>query len=154
MNAQAQHQQPRASTDTGTLLAFDVGTRRIGVAVGERGPGTAHGIDVVRVHRAGVDWQHIERLVTQWEPRAFVVGVPFDGEGGETSMSAIARRFGAALGKRFARPVHWVDERLTSDAAEAMLRMAGTRIRSEGRRDRIAAQLILETFLNAGGMQQ
>jgi putative holliday junction resolvase len=137
-----------ATSRAGTLLAFDVGTRRIGVSVGELGTATAHGIATVDVHRNGPDWRRVEALVEEWRPEGFVVGLPLAADGSETAISRLARRFAADLERRFARPVHWADERLSSDAAAAMLRGSGRRRRAAGQRDRVAAQLILETYLN------
>jgi putative Holliday junction resolvase len=133
-------------------LAFDYGTRRIGVAVGERATRTAHGIVTVAMGRAGADWKHIAALIEEWRPDTLVIGLPLAMDGHETAMSRDSRRFGAALGRRHALPVEWMDERLSSDDAEHRLRAAtapGRRIsrRRIRRRDQVAAQLILESYL-------
>lgn len=143
---------PEASTPEGTLLGFDFGLRRIGVASGQTMTSTAGSLEVVR-HSDEPDWQAIERLVKEWRPNAFVVGLPLDGDGNETEMSRLARRFGTELEVRYSRPVYFQDERLSSVAAQEQFVNA----RSEGRArakharrlDAHAAQIILENWLQS-----
>ena len=140
------------SKPSGTIIAFDFGHRRIGVAVGQTLTDSANALTVVPFTNRP-DWQAIEILLKEWKPAAIVVGLPLAEDGGETDMSKAARRFGRQLEGRFSIPVWHEDERLTSFNAEE--RFAGARSRGELRRkdasqkDAIAAQIILETWLQS-----
>ncbi len=141
-----------APSPAGTLLAFDFGHRRIGVAVGQTLTGTANALAVVAVARE-IDWRTIERLVTEWKPSALVVGLPLGKDGEETAMSGAARQFAGSLRKRFGIAVLFEDERLTSFGAEQ--RFVEARARGSMRRkdanlkDAMAAQIILENWLQS-----
>jgi len=136
----------------GTLLAFDFGHRRIGVAVGQTLTGSANALAVVAVANKP-DWQAISNLVTEWKPVAVVVGLPLAADGGETELSKDARRFGRQLEGRFGLQVFFEDERLTSFGAEE--RFIEARSRDSMRRkdaalkDAMAAQIILENWLQS-----
>ena len=134
-----------------SFMAFDFGLRRIGVATGQRITGTATPLTTVAARGGQPDWTAIEQLVRQWRPDALIVGVPYHMDGGENEMTAAARRFGRQLHGRFGLPVHEVDERLTSVAAEdhqRRQRQAGGRRARSGENDRIAAAIILEDWLS------
>lgn len=141
---------PETRPVTGYVLSFDFGFRRIGVAVGQTLTGTATPLETVR-HGQTPDWSAIGRLVAEWKPALFVVGVPLAEDGGESEMSLAARRFGAELGKRFELAVEYIDERLTSRVAGqrfAEQRAAGAARRKDASRlDAVAAQLICENWL-------
>lgn len=130
-----------------TLLGFDFGTRRIGVAVGQEVTGTARPLTTLRSPNGAVDWEAVSRLIEQWRPDALVVGVPLHMDGTEQEMTRAARRFGNRLRGRYNLPVHTVDERLTSDEAERLLRDAGRGGAEKGVIDAVAAQLILQAWL-------
>jgi putative Holliday junction resolvase len=136
----------------GTLLAFDYGHRRIGVAVGQTLTGSANALAVVSV-AAKPDWQTIAGIINDWKPVALVVGLPLAADGGETEMSESARQFGRQLEKRYGIQVLYEDERLTSFSAEQ--RFADARARGRMRRkdaalkDAMAAQIILENWLQS-----
>lgn len=136
-----------------TFLAFDLGERKIGVAVGQSATHTSQGIATVAVRRGEPDWQAIERLMAQWRPDELVVGLPLHMDRSESPMSASARAFARALGRRFGLDVRLWDERLTSDAADKVL-LAGASDGRRGskkrtqRRDQIAAELILQSFMD------
>ena len=135
---------------TGTVLGFDFGTRRIGVAVGERATATAHPLDTVTVTRNRPDWLHIGKLIDTWRPAAAVVGLPLNMDLSPTALAPAARRFGDRLAGRYHLPVHMVDERLTSRAAADALREAGaSRRRFRTAINALAAQQILQRFLDA-----
>ena len=133
------------------LLAFDYGSRRIGVAVGQTTTGTASPAGVVSVGRTP-DWAGLERCVREWSPTRLLVGLPYNMDGSETVLTGACRAFAGELARRFGLPVEFVDERLTSAAAQADLRDArrsGARTRRVTREDidANAARLILETWL-------
>ena len=136
----------------GTLLAFDFGHRRIGVAVGQTLTRTANVLAVISVS-GKPDWQAITRLIAEWKPVALVVGVPLAADGGETEMSEASRRFGRRLHGRFGVPVLYEDERLTSYDAEQRFLDArargGMRQKDAALKDAIAAQIILENWFQS-----
>jgi putative Holliday junction resolvase len=141
-----------SSPVSGYLLAFDFGHRRIGVAVGQTLTRSANALTTLDT-AGGPDWTAILKLVTEWKPVVLLVGLPLDGEGGETDMSRSARKFAAKLSNRAGIEVRFVDERLTSRQAEsrfAELRAQGSLRRKDNDRiDAIAAQIILENWLQS-----
>ncbi len=136
-----------------SVLGFDFGTRRIGMAFGQRITGTAMALPVVAHHASGPDWPRIEQALREWRPEALVVGLPLTLDGGEQATATLARRFAAALAERSRLPVHLQDERMTSIEAGrrfAAMRAAGQRRRHDAALlDSIAAQVIVENFLAA-----
>ena len=137
---------------SGTVLAFDFGLKRVGVAVGEPEVGTAHALPVIE---AGDDALFVEvaRLVAEWRPARLVVGLPLRAEGGAHEMTRRAERFARQLEGRFGLPVALVDERYTSVEAEGRVRaVAGARRAAKASRSRtldsLAAQLILEQYFS------
>ena len=137
----------------GTVLGFDVGRRRIGVAVGNGLAASARAVAVVDVHEAGPDWPQIEKLRREWRPDGMVVGDPMSLDGGDQSIRKFAQAFARELRQRTGLPVVMVDERNSSQ--EAARRFAAER--AEGRRkrgdaellDAVAAALIIERWLAA-----
>jgi putative Holliday junction resolvase len=129
-----------------TVLAFDFGTRRIGVAVGNTLTRSARAVATIDAEDERARSTAIAALVAEWRPDRLVVGLPVHADGTEHAMTARARRFGAALAERFALPVAYEDERHTSEAARDLLRGGGRRARA--RRDEVAAQIILEAWLS------
>ena len=127
-------------------LAFDYGTRKIGVAVGQDLTRSARPLATVNALGGGPDWERLSLLVEKWSPAALVVGLPLAGRE-ETAASRAARRFGQTLASRYNLPVHWIDETLTSESANQALAGQSAKNRQQ-RRDQVAACLILETFFN------
>ena len=132
------------SAAAATLLAFDFGTRNIGVAVGQTVTGTASPVGSVAVRRGAPDWEAIDALMERWRPDALIVGLPLNMDGTEQPVTALSRRFARRLQDRFALPVHLADERLSTREARERLDTAGRR---EVEDDPIAAQIILEGWL-------
>ena len=136
-----------------TVLSFDFGLRRIGVAVGNTLTGTAQALATVAAYDGEPDWPAIAALVTAWHPAAIVVGVPYNaGRGGGLAQAAL--QFADQLGARHGIEVHRVDEILTSREAEDDLRErrksgAKTRRVRRGDVDREAARLLLLQWLRA-----
>jgi putative Holliday junction resolvase len=128
----------------GTLLGFDFGPRKIGIAVGQTVTGSATPLITLRSHREKPDWPRIERLVREWRPDAAVVGLPYNMDDTETEIAPRAKRFARQLEGRFGLPVHLVDERLTTIEARRQL---GKQASSPEVVDAMAAKLILETWL-------
>ena len=134
-----------------TAMGFDFGTKRIGVAAGQNLTGTAQGIATISNTGKDGPWQEIQGLIGQWQPEILVVGLPLGKDRAETPLSNTARDFGAELASRFNLPVDYVDETLTSRAAESLVSQAtppGKRIigKRQELRDQIAAELILSTY--------
>lgn len=136
-----------------TLLGFDFGTRRIGVAVGQELTGTARPLTTLTSRNGGPDWTAISRLIEEWQPDALVVGIPCHMDGTEMEMTRLATRFGNRLRGRYNLPVFAVDERLTSAEAELLLREGGRRP-DKGAVDQVAAQLILQSWLDGHASQR
>lgn len=139
----------------GTVLGFDVGARRIGVAVGSPYGHGARALAVIDVHGDQVDWAAIDRVHREWRPDGLVVGDPMTLDGGDQPIRARARAFATELQVRYRLPVAMVDER--SSSVEAAQRFA--RDRAEGRRrrrdavalDAVAAAVIVERWFAAPG---
>jgi putative Holliday junction resolvase len=141
----------RTAASSATLLAFDFGTRRIGVAVGESGLGLARPLSTIDSATNEVRFAAITRLIGEWQPARLLVGLPLHADGKAHEMSARCRRFANQLSGRYGLPVDLVDERLTSAEAEAALRQAGVTVRSDkGRIDAMAAQIILQSYFDGG----
>lgn len=134
----------------GAVLAFDFGEKRIGVAVGEAGLRIPHALEVIAAENNDSRFARIAALIAEWRPVVLVVGAASHADGGAHETGHLARRFGQRLHGRFGLPVEFVDERLTSHAAEEALRAAGTRA---GRRaavlDAAAAAEILRTWFES-----
>jgi putative Holliday junction resolvase len=133
----------------GTILAFDFGEKRVGVAIGETSLGMAH--PLTTIDATGNDARHaaIAALIGEWKPVALVVGLPVHMDGTEHAMTARARKFGRRLEGVFHLPVRFVDERLTTRDATLLLREAGLDARkAKPVRDRVAAQRILQTYFD------
>ncbi len=139
----------------GTLLAFDFGTRRIGVAVGNSISCTAQPLTTIQSEENARRFAAIEGLIREWQPAALVVGLPCNDDGSPHEMTQQCRRFANRLKGRFGLPVLLVDERYTSALASAQLNEAGIRgIRQKPLLDQVAAQEILQAYFNepASGM--
>ena len=135
------------TAETKTLIAFDFGEKRIGIAVGQTVTRTATPLETIPVRRAKPDWDAIDRLIDAWKPDAFVVGLPLNMDGTEQPVTALARRFANRLHGRSGLPVHLADERLSTREAWVRLIESGSR-RDEP--DPIAAQVILEGWFAQG----
>ena len=134
---------------TGTVLAFDFGTRRIGVAVGESLLGQARPLITIAAAANDERFATIARLITEWQPTLLLVGLPLSMDGAEHDMSARCRRFAHQLEGRFHLPVELMDERLSSGAADAGLAERGMDWRT--RKDHIdaeAAAILLQNFFD------
>jgi putative Holliday junction resolvase len=132
-----------------TVLAFDFGTRRIGVAVGNTITRTATALTTIEEPRDDARAAAIAALVGDWKPAQLVVGVPVHADGNAHAMTAQARDFARALARRFALPVAEVDERYTTEIAQQMLDASQTpRARHRAVRDQVAAQVILQSWFD------
>ena len=122
------------SQKTQTILAFDYGEKRIGVAVGNAVTKTAEALKVIQQKNQDERWKAIEQVIQEWQADLLVVGLPTHPDGAPHEMTQKAKRFGNQLNGRFQKQVVWVDERYTS-------------VSVEGGDDALAAQLILQQYL-------
>jgi putative Holliday junction resolvase len=139
-----------------TVLAFDFGLKRIGIAAGDTVTSSAAPRPAIAVFHSGPDWAAIERELKSLQPQVLVVGVPYNADGSPGALTASARGFAAALENRFGLPVKHVDERWSSlEASEALKRgrASGERRRRVQREhiDSAAAAVILERWLSGEG---
>lgn len=128
-----------------TLLAFDYGEKRIGVALGNALTRSARALTVIANKSRDYRFQAIGELLREWQPDLLVVGLPCHPDGTPHIMTQHAKRFGNQLNGRFNLPVVWVDERYSSVDAEARLRERGERVEHV---DAEAASVILQQYLD------
>jgi len=127
-------------------LGFDFGTQRIGVAFGQSVSGSAQPVTVLKARDGIPDWKQLEKLISDWNPDVFVVGLPYNLDGSSSELLNRAVKFGNRLHGRFHKPICGMDERLSSQAAIDQV------LEQQGRRDEdmaidhIAAQIILENW--------
>ena len=144
---------PAALSPDSTVLGFDVGSRRIGVAIGSAFSVGARALAVVEVRGDGPDWAALDRLQREWRPHGLIVGDPLTLDGDDQPNRKRAQAFARQLHERWHLPVVMVDER--SSSVEAAQRFA--RERAEGRKrrrdaaslDAVAAAVIIERWLSA-----
>jgi putative Holliday junction resolvase len=132
-----------------TLLGFDYGKHRIGIAVGQDITGTATALCTLACHDGRPDWGNISRLIAEWTPAALVVGLPLHADGSDSTTTVAARRFAGELEARYQLPVYSMDERLSSHAATELLRDAPEKNRDGI--DAVAARIILQNWLDTTG---
>ena len=139
-----------------TVLAFDYGLRRVGVAVGNVITRTAEPLLTLRADQGEPDWPGIDRCIADWRPGILLVGVPYNMDGSPGELTGLAQTFAADLAARFGIEVVTVDERLSSREAEEVLRRQrrsgelGRRIRREDV-DKEAARVLLRQWLDGSG---
>ena len=141
-----------------TVLAFDFGLKRIGIACGDTLTRTAAPRAAVPSGSTGPDWAAIAREVRALAPGVLVVGAPYNADGTEGALTPAARSFAAELGRRFALPVHLVDERFSSLEASEELRArraSGLKRRrvARGDVDSTAAAVILGRWFSGEGVK-
>ena len=132
-------------------MAFDYGTRQIGVAVGQTLTGSAEPLTNLRARDGVPDWDQVGKLIREWEPNVLVVGLPLNMDGSASDMSERAARFARRLNGRFQLPVETVDERLSTFEAKQHLK-SQERTPSSYRDDPVdslAAALLLQTWLSS-----
>lgn len=129
----------------GTLLGFDFGPKKIGIAVGQTITHSASPLTTLRARQGQPDWEAITALIGEWHPEALVVGVPYNMDDSEAEGAEGAKRFARQLSGRYRLAVHLVDERLTSREARQKLGRQATSLEVV---DAMAAKLILETWLS------
>lgn len=130
------------------LLAFDYGTKNIGVASGQSLTGSTSSLAPLKAKDGVPDWNQIETLLKDWQPDLVLVGLPLNMDGSESELSARARKFANRLHGRFGVKIELVDERLSSfEAKGEVMRAGGSRDYKNNPVDSIAARIILEAWL-------
>ena len=138
-----------ATTVRGTLLAFDFGTKRIGVAVGNSISGTAQPLTTLHGEQNEKRFASIGTLIDEWQPAALVVGLPSNDDGTPHELTALCRRFANRLKGRFKLQTILLDERYTSLAASAQLNEEGIHgMKQKALIDQYAAQQILQAYFD------
>ncbi|MFC2564090.1 MAG: Holliday junction resolvase RuvX [Neisseria sp.] len=138
----------------GTTLAFDFGEVRIGVAQGDAEVGLSHPLTTVTGGSNEAKFEAVAKLVDEWQPVQFVVGLPVHADGTEHELTRLSRKFGRRLQGRFKLPVYWVDERMSSLYAESLLAEAQVFGRKQKAvLDQVAAQAILQGFFEGGAVE-
>jgi putative Holliday junction resolvase len=138
----------RNIVDLLTLLGFDFGLQRIGVAVGQELTGTATALATVRSRNGKPDWNKITELIRTWRPDALVVGLPLHADGSESGFTRSVKRFIHQLEDRYKLPVLPMDERLSSHAAAQREGEGKHELKSMGI-DAVAAKEILQSWLQS-----
>jgi len=131
-----------ATPEYRTLMGFDYGARRVGIAVGQTVTGSASPLTILQQPASAEFWRQLDRLMTEWRPDALIVGQPLHADGSSGAITQAAAAFGEQLHARYGLPVIGVDERLTSWEADQVAREVPA-----SRRDAVAASLILMTYL-------
>ena len=128
-----------------TLLGFDFGKQRIGIAVGQGVTGTATALRTLTSRNGKPDWEAISALIDEWRPQALVVGLPLHADGSDSDMTTAARKFAHQLEARYRLPVQTMDERLSSHAARQL--QQDDRHSAKAGIDAVAAMIILQNWL-------
>jgi len=137
----------RLQVQQGTVLAFDFGEKRIGVAVGEWSLTQAHPLTTIRSEANAERFSAIAALINEWKPAGLVVGLPVALDGTSHAMTARCTRFANQLRGRFGLPVDYAEERLSSVEADEKLRESGHSAKSAKEHvDALAAQIILQCY--------
>ena len=139
----------RSTEKEATLLAFDFGTKRIGVAVGELILRQAHPLTTIHSQSNEEKFSAIAALIDEWKPKRLVVGLPLALDGSAHEMTARCTRFANQLRGRFRLPVDFAEERLSSVEAQERLQSTGA-TKNHDKLDALAAQVILEAYFEQG----
>ena len=135
--------------DRSVFLAFDYGTRNIGVAVGQMVTKSATVLAPIIAHRGIVPWYAIDLLIRHWRPQALIIGVPHKMCGKDLKITVLAQQFGEQLRSRYSLMVYEVEEALTTKAArEELFSRGGYKALQNKSIDSVAARIILEAWLN------
>jgi putative Holliday junction resolvase len=138
-----------AFTPQGTLLAFDFGTKRIGIAIGNTLLKRANPLTTINDEKTDTRFARIAALLKEWQPCALVVGLPSNDDGTPHELTALSRRFANRLKGRFNLPTILLDERYTSLAASAQLNEEGVYgMKQKALIDQYAAQQILQAYFD------
>lgn len=134
---------------TGSVLGFDFGLKRLGVAMGTLDLGLAHPLETINSEINTIRFARIAELISAWQPVMLIVGMPQHNDGEPHPFAPTCLRFANRLHGRFGLPVLWVDERYSSVAASSSLNEQGVRGRKQKiMLDQVAAQHILQQYFD------
>ena len=140
----------KAQVQSGTVLAFDFGERRIGIAVGEHLINSANPLTTIDNESNEVRFAAITELINEWQPKLLVVGLPLSLDGSDTDVTQLCKKFARRLNGRFNLPVMLVDERYSSAEASQLLNQTGIKGRAQkAMLDQVAAQTILRSYFDS-----
>jgi len=132
-----------------SIMGFDFGSKRIGVAMGQRITQTANGIGCIKADNGIPNWEQLDQLVEEWQPHAMVVGLPINMDGSPSEMSRRANKFSNRLNARYRIPSFTIDERLSTFAAKEEAKAQGHKGHYKSDPvDALAAQFILESWFS------
>jgi putative Holliday junction resolvase len=135
---------------SGTVLAFDFGEKRIGVATGETMLKVAHPLTTINAEENEVKFTQIANIIQEWRPALLVVGLPMHMDGEAHLLTQLSKKFAQRLEGRFNLPVMMMDERLSSVEASQNLSQAGVKgIKQKAMLDAVAAQSILQSYFDS-----
>lgn len=139
----------KSAVQSSTVLAFDFGERRIGIAVGEHLLATANPLTTIDSESNEIRFQIIATLINEWQPKLLVVGLPLSLDGTEHAITQLCKKFARRLNGRFNLPVMLIDERYSSVEASSLLNQTGIKGRAQkAMLDQVAAQTILQSYFN------
>jgi putative Holliday junction resolvase len=134
----------------GTILAFDFGEKRIGIAVGETMLKVAHPLTAIEAEENDVKFAQIAGIIQEWRPSLLIVGLPAYMDGEPHTLTQLSKKFAQRLEGRFNLPVKMVDERLSSAEAAQNLHATGIKgIKQKAMLDAAAAQIILQSYFDS-----
>jgi putative holliday junction resolvase len=137
-----------AKTSQRTVLAFDFGSKSIGVAVGQEITGTASPLNALKAVDGVPNWDILAKVFEEWQPQLAVVGLPLNMDGTEQSVTLAAKKFANKLHGRFGIAVETCDERLTTVDAKAMLfELGGYKKLDKQKVDSVSACLIFSSWI-------
>ena len=140
----------KIKVQAGTVLAFDFGERRIGIAVGEHLINNANPLMTIDNESNEVRFAAITQLINEWQPKLLVVGLPLSLDGSETEVTQLCKKFARRLNGRFNLPVIMIDERYSSTEASQLLNDSGIKGRAQkAMMDQVAAQTILRSYFDS-----
>ncbi len=140
----------KSTVQCSTVLAFDFGERRIGVAVGEHLLTTANPLTTIDNESNEIRFQMISTLIKEWQPKLLVVGLPLNVDGTEHAVTQLCKKFARRLNGRFNLPVMLIDERYSSVEASSLLNQTGIKGRAQkAMLDQVAAQTILQSYFDS-----
>jgi len=132
-----------------TVLCFDFGKQRIGVAIGEHLLATANPLMTIDNESNEIRFEAISKLIKEWRPKLLVVGLPLSLDDVETSITQLCKKFARRLNGRFNLPVILIDERYSSVEASDLLSQSGIKGRAQKEMlDQVAAQTILQSYFD------
>ena len=127
-----------------TVLGFDFGKKRVGVAIGQDITGTARPLMQID----NDDWATLDTLFADWRPDTIVVGLPLNMDDSASAISQKARAFAKQLSERYKKPVYLIDERLSTRAARDYWTEQGNNKPTKEQLNSVAAAIILQTWLD------